>query len=253
MALSEKKRGIRIQIRIIISALLLLLQLLFLFFILYDITAKSAALYVISTLAGTVTVIYIVNRRGNPSHKIAWIIFILVFPVFGISVYLLWGGGRVMPHKRKQMEKCESHYLPCLHDDSGERDRLKYYDMFHSRQADYLSGESGYPLYGHTETEYLSPGEKIFEKMLSELSKQCERQGIAFSWSERLSEKLCTEAKSRNEGARPIAKLIDKNVRNMISDGIISGEFSTGDGIYADIADDDSYSVRKIKSCTCYR
>ena len=169
MALSEKKRGIRIQTRIIISALLLLLQLLFLFFVLYDITAKSAALYVISTLAGTVTVIYIVNRRGNPSHKIAWIIFILVFPVFGISVYLLWGGGRVMPHKRKQMEKCESHYLPCLHDDSGERDRLKYYDMFHSRQADYLSGESGYPLYGHTETEYLSPGEKIFEKMLSEL------------------------------------------------------------------------------------
>ena len=62
-----------------------------------------------------------------------------------------------------------------------------------------------------------------------------------------------TRAKSRNEGARPIAKLIDKNVRNMISDGIISGEFSTGDGIYADIADDDSYSVRKIKSCTCYR
>ena len=93
----------------------------------------------------------------------------------------------------------------------------------------------------------------ICEKMLSELSKQCERQGIAFSWSERLSEKLCTEAKSRNEGARPIAKLIDKNVRNMISDGIISGEFSTGDGIYADIADNDSYSVRKIKSCTCYR
>ena len=169
MALSEKKRGIRIQTRIIISALLLLLQLLFLFFILYDITAKSAALYVISTLAGTVTVIYIVNRRGNPSHKIAWIIFILVFPVFGISVYLLWGGGRVMPHKRKQMEKCESHYLPCLHDDSGERDRLKYYDMFHSRQADYLSGESGYPLYSNTVTEYLSPGERIFERMLEEL------------------------------------------------------------------------------------
>ena len=93
----------------------------------------------------------------------------------------------------------------------------------------------------------------ICEKMLSELSKQCERQGIAFSWSARLSEKLCAEAKSRNEGARPIAKLIDKNVRNMISDGIISGEFSTGDGIYADIADNDSYSVRKIKSCTCYR
>lgn len=74
-----------------------------------------------------------------------------------------------MPHKRKQMEKCESHYLPCLHDDSGERDRLKYYDMFHSRQADYLSGESGYPLYGHTETEYLSPVKKYLKKCFQSL------------------------------------------------------------------------------------
>lgn len=169
--MSERKRGIRIQTRIIISALLLLLQLVFLFYVLYDITAKSVALYALSMIAGTVTVIYILNRRGNPDHKIAWIIFILVFPVFGISVFLLWGGGRVLPHLRRKMEKCESHYLPYLKEDPKVRDRLRYYDMFHSRQADYLSGESGYPLYGNTETEYLSPGEKILEKMLSELSK----------------------------------------------------------------------------------
>ena len=150
--MSERKRGIRIQTRIIISALLLLLQLVFLFYVLYDITAKSVALYALSMIAGTVTVIYILNRRGNPDHKIAWIIFILVFPVFGISVFLLWGGGRVLPHLRRKMEKCESHYLPYLKEDPRVRDRLRYYDMFHSRQADYLSGESGYPLYGNTET-----------------------------------------------------------------------------------------------------
>ena len=160
--MKEKKRGIRIQTRIIVSAFLLLVQLVFLFFVVYNITEKSAALYVVSMLAGAAMVIYIVNRRGNPSHKIAWIIFILLFPVFGISVYLLWGGGRVLPHLRKKMEVCESHYLPLLADDTEERERLRYYDMFHSRQADYLSGESGYPLYGHTKTEYLSPGERIF-------------------------------------------------------------------------------------------
>lgn len=169
--MSERKRGIRIQTRIIISAILLLLQLIFLFYVLYDITAKSVALYALSMIAGTITVIYILNRRGNPDHKIAWIIFILVFPVFGISVFLLWGGGRVLPHLRRKMEKCEAHYLPYIKEDSKIRDRLRYYDMFHSRQADYLSGESGYPLYGNTETEYLSPGEKIFEKMLRELEK----------------------------------------------------------------------------------
>lgn len=169
--MKEKKRGIRIQTRIIVSAFLLLVQLVFLFFVVYNITEKSAALYVVSMLAGAAMVIYIVNRRGNPSHKIAWIIFILLFPVFGISVYLLWGGGRVLPHLRKKMEVCESHYLPLLADDTGEREKLRYYDMFHSRQADYLSGESGYPLYGHTKTEYLSPGERIFERLTEELCK----------------------------------------------------------------------------------
>ena len=76
-----------------------------------------------------------------------------------------------MPHMRKKMEKCEAHYLPYLKEDEKVRDKLRYYDMFHSRQADYLSGESGYPLYGNTETEYLCPGEKILEKMLGELQK----------------------------------------------------------------------------------
>ena len=169
--MSDRKRGIRIQTRIIVSALLLLLQLGFLFWVLYNVTAKSAALYVLSMIAGIITVVYIVNRRGNPSHKIAWIIFILVFPVFGISVFLLWGGGRVLPHLRRKMERCESHYLPLLKGDPDAYEKLKYYDIFHARQAEYLSHESGYPLYVGTHTLYLSPGEKIFEKLLSELEK----------------------------------------------------------------------------------
>ena len=49
-----------------------------------------------------------------------------------------------------------------------------------------------------------------------------------------------------HEGARPIAKLIDKNVMNCISDGIINGEFSNGDEIYADISDSGSYTVKKL-------
>ena len=171
LPVSNRKRGIRIQTRIIVSALLLLVQFLFFFLALRDVSRKSAFIYELSQIAGMMTVIYIVNRRGNPSHKIIWIIFILIFPVFGISVFLLWGGGRVFPHLRRKMEVCESHYLPVLREKDGVREKLKYYDMFHSRQADYLSGESGYPLYDRTETEYLCPGEKILEKMLVELNK----------------------------------------------------------------------------------
>ncbi len=167
----KHKRGITIQTRYIVSAVLLLLQFFLLFAIVYNLSENYFFIYAISEVLGILTVIYIVNRRGNPSYKIAWIIFILIFPIFGISVFLLWGGGRVLPHIKKKMFKCESHYLPYLNFDDNVVQRLKYDDYLHSRQADYLTHESGYPLYDGTSVEYLSPGEKFFPRFLEELKR----------------------------------------------------------------------------------
>ncbi len=168
---SDRKRGIRLPTRIIVSALLILIQLAFMFDVLYDFSVSSAWAYSVSMILGIITVIVIINRRGDPDHKIAWIVFILLFPIFGISVFLLWGGGRVMPHLKKKMQFCEAKTMRYLKEEEGVRDRLKYYDMFHSRQADYLSGESGFPLYDGTKTEYLSPGEKLLPRLLEELER----------------------------------------------------------------------------------
>ncbi len=167
--MEQRKRGIRIQTRIIVSAFLLAVQLSFLLFVLYHITAKSTLLYFLSVVLGIITVIYIVNRRSNPSYKIAWIIFILIFPIFGVSVFLLWGNGMVLPHFRKKMQKCETHYLPYLKQEQTIQEDLRLLDQQHSRQADYLIAESGYPLYSHTTAEYASPGETFFPKLLAEV------------------------------------------------------------------------------------
>ncbi|MBR7133490.1 MAG: cardiolipin synthase [Clostridia bacterium] len=167
----KNNRGIRIPTRIIISALLLLIQIAFLFGVLYEFTVQSAWAYSFSLILGVVTVAVIINRRGNPDHKIAWIVFILILPIFGITVFLLWGGGRVPPYIRRRMKICESHYFPLLERDGEVINRLRYYDMIHSRQADYLVSETGCPLYDKSSTEYLSPGEKFLPRLLEELEK----------------------------------------------------------------------------------
>ncbi len=166
-----KKRGIRIQNRIIISALLLALQLTFLFFIIYDSSLYSIWGFTLSNLVGAITAITIINKRGNPDHKIAWIIFILIFPIFGISVYLLWGGGRVLPHLRKKMAICESKFKPFLKDIDNTSERLEYFDISHSRQADYLTNEANFPLYDNTSAEYLPSGETFLYRLIEELEK----------------------------------------------------------------------------------
>ena len=167
----KHKRGIRIQTRIIICAILILIQIAALFMVVYNISVASKVIYNLSMIAAAITVIFIVNRRGNPSYKIMWIIFILIFPIFGISVFLLWGTGAVFPYMRKRMAECESHYIPMLESDEKVFDKLNYHDFLHSRQASYLTHESGYPLYTNTEIEYLSPGEKFLPRFLEELSK----------------------------------------------------------------------------------
>ena len=165
----KNKRGIPIPTRIVISALVLIFQLVILFVTLRTLSDKSVFLYTVSEILAIITVIYIVNRRGNPSYKMAWIVFILIVPVFGITVFVFFGGGRVMPHLKKKMRDCESHNMPYLKDDEQEQNLLKYDDYSHSRQAEYLSRESGYPLYKNTSVEYLSPGEVFFPRFLEEL------------------------------------------------------------------------------------
>lgn len=167
----KHNRGIRIQSRIIGTAVMLLLQIAFLAFVAINISTGSVLIYTLSSMLGVITVAYIVNKRGNPSYKIMWIVFILVFPVFGITVYILWGGGRIFPNFKKRMQNCESHFLSRLNDDSRAHDKLRYCDLVHSRQAQYLSHESGYPLYTDSSTEYLSPGEAFLPRFLEELEK----------------------------------------------------------------------------------
>ena len=168
---SNQNHRIRIQNRILISALLVILQLAFLFVLVVNANAFSVWGFSLSMFLGTITAIFIINKRGNADHKIGWIIFILILPIFGISIYLLWGGGRVLPHLRKKMRICQSHYLPHL--DSGEEnlDSIRYFDLPHSRQADYLTGESGFPLYKNTTAEYLPNGERYLSRLIEELEK----------------------------------------------------------------------------------
>lgn len=166
-----RKRGIPIPTHIIISGIVLVIQLLFITTVIYDYTVASISAYVASIILGIITVITIINRRGNPDHKISWIVFILVFPIFGITVFLLLGGGRVLPNIKKRMTICEARYKHYLKDNDEVLQSLKYYDMLHSRQAEYLIRESGYPIYNNTLTEYYSPVEALMPRLLEELEK----------------------------------------------------------------------------------
>ena len=123
------------------------------------------------TILAVVTVVYITNKSGKSGYKILWIIFILTVPIFGVIAYMLLGGGRVFPHVKRKLQECEQKYIDQLPKTKEIHDALRYSDGLHSRQADYLTLESGYPLYRNSSAEFLAPGEVFLPRFLEELRK----------------------------------------------------------------------------------
>ena len=59
--------------------------------------------YVVFQLIGVALSVYIVSRDINPSYKIAWIIAILTFPIFGVMFYVFFGNSHSGDRLRKRM------------------------------------------------------------------------------------------------------------------------------------------------------
>ncbi len=161
----------RPPVRLLLTFLIILAELYIMILSITHLSEQRVWIYSAAETLAIITALSIINKRGNPSYKIMWIFFILLVPLFGVTAYLLWGGGRVMPHINRRMKKCINKYLKYLPDDSKIVSRLNYSDMIHFRQAEYIRREAEMPVYDGTESEFLSPGEKLMPRLLEELKK----------------------------------------------------------------------------------
>ncbi len=165
----QHKRWGGIPDKIIVSCFFMLLQFIFLVVLVYHLSHWAVWVNAVFQVISILLVISIVGKRGNPSHKMAWIIFILVFPVFSVPVYFIWNTSITVPAFKKRLRQQKRRSAAFLRRDTETEKRLRYADVFHWRQSVFLTKESGYPLYSNTEVEYLSPGEVFLPRLIEEL------------------------------------------------------------------------------------
>lgn len=155
----------------LIVAILILLQLAVLDITIYYLASYYAYLYTFFTLISLIITIYVINRPGNSSYKIAWIIVILIFPLFGGIYYLLFGDKKmpkkVIKHNLELTKKTAGYAIS----DANNLENLRMRDEAAYKQALYLESFCGYPLYANCEATYLPLGECYFEHMVEELKK----------------------------------------------------------------------------------
>ena len=77
--------------RIIITVLLILLQIVWLVFMLEKLTEYVSWITTVFTFLSIAIVLYIIGKDDNSAYKIGWIVLIMALPLFGGLFYLFSG------------------------------------------------------------------------------------------------------------------------------------------------------------------
>ncbi len=124
-----------------------------------------------TALLSLFVVIYIINSKQNPAYKIAWIIPILIFPVFGVLVYLFVRtqvGTKMLNNKLMLLRNDTQKYL---RQNVELTKSIKEDDEQMANFVSYMNKYSGFPIYTNTDVTYFSLGRDMYEDVLVELEK----------------------------------------------------------------------------------
>lgn len=157
--------------RLIFFFLTLAVQIGIIFLVILQCREYLLYFYIASLVIGCILVIYILNGKSNPSYKIAWIVPILILPIFGGIFYLIYGGNKLSKREKKKMKTQNIKMKSSLIQDYDVLERLGKKNEHAKNQSSYILNYAHCPIYENTYNEYLSPGEVKFEKLVEELKK----------------------------------------------------------------------------------
>ena len=157
--------------RIFLTAVAVLLQLVWIFAVLWGVGAFSGHLMNLISILSLILVLWIVNKKINPSYKLAWTILILAVPVFGVIIYLLFGQSRVARKMTQDSQMVLQKIANYFKEDKKTREDLENTDLGASIQSAYIRDFAGFPVHENTSTKYYAVGDDMFIDMLEDLKK----------------------------------------------------------------------------------
>lgn len=157
--------------RLYVFIAIILIELGFLFAMIITLNANAAYLYAAMEIVSIIVSLYLLYSRDNPSFKLTWVIIILVFPLFGVFIYFIFGTHFLSPNIRKMIKKSELLNHEICKQDEAVLVELEKESPCALRQCKFLYNTSQRPVYKGSYSEIQLPGEEIFASMLEELAK----------------------------------------------------------------------------------
>ena len=157
--------------RILMIILILLIQITILGLAFMWLSEDLPYIYGGFTILTAILVTYILNKNENPSFKLAWMLLLVISPVFGALFYLFVKfqvESKLINYKLlKIINETQKH----LSQDKETVNELEKVDKQVANLAKYMVNIGGYPIYKNTDIKYFSLGEEKFEEMKVQIKK----------------------------------------------------------------------------------
>ena len=166
----KTERRISAALRLVLVALLLLLQITIVVALTQVLRQKAYIAYAVLEIVSVFCVARIYIRPGSSSYKPGWIILIMLVPVVGLILYFLWNGNQV----KKKLALKTMRMPPELPEVQESSDRAqaglaRRWPRW-AKLTEYLRRQD-LPLFANTEMTYFPTGEEYLEDLLARLEK----------------------------------------------------------------------------------
>ncbi len=125
--------------------------------------------YGLFNLVGAILAVKILNEKQNASFKMAWLVVVLLFPVFGGLFYLFVQfqlETKVLAAKIRDIDGRTGHYLV---QSQAVYEELEKKSPQSTNLCRYLGERCRFPVYGRTHVRYYPLGEDFFAELLPKL------------------------------------------------------------------------------------
>lgn len=159
--------------RFFIFLTLVVLQIVGYVWLLYSFVYSSKMAVAVEAAVGLlalITVIYLINRNDRPSTKLNWIILMLLVPIVGVPMYLLYGEGRPTRKMKKKLNAAEKENDVAFQNSFGGMEQKEAQTRADTINR-FVYRYGGYPVAYDGDVTYFDSGEKTFERMKTELKK----------------------------------------------------------------------------------
>ena len=166
----KTERRISAALRLVLVALLLLLQIAIVVALTQVLRQKAYIAYAVLEIVAVFCVARIYIRPGSSSYKPGWIILIMLVPVVGLILYFLWNGNQVKKKLALKTMRMPPE-LPEVQEssDRAQAELTRRWPRW-AKLAEYLRRQD-LPLFANTEMTYFPTGEEYLEDLLARLEK----------------------------------------------------------------------------------